>query len=194
VTQELETSNEELATANEKLTTANEELRATIEELETTSGELESINEEHETMHEELQATAAELCAVNAELRGRTHQLAQASALLDTVLDGLASGVTVVDRDLKVLAWNRAAEGLWGLRSDEIRGHSLMGLDIGLPLPHLREALRDCLNGADRREVRVKAVTRRGAAIVCLVTLAPLTAQDSVRGIIVTMEAQAATS
>jgi two-component system CheB/CheR fusion protein len=193
-TLELETSNEELTATNEELMTTNEELQSTVEELETTNEELQSTNEEHETMNEELQATNEELHAVNQELTSRTHELAEASSMLDTVLDGLAAAVTVVDRDLTVLAWNRAAEDLWGLRSDETRGRSLMSLDVGLPFQTLREALRDCLNGTVRREFRVKAVTRRGTAIVCLVTLSPLAALDSVRGVIVTMESQPAPS
>ena len=55
----------------------------------------------------------------------------------ETVLAGLRAGVAVVDRDLRVVAWNNEAADLWGIREDEAVGAPLAGLDIGLPLEPL---------------------------------------------------------
>ena len=52
------------------------------------------------------------------------------------------AGVVVVDTDLRVLAWHAAAVELWGVREGEVRGHSLMELDIGLPVSELHGTLR----------------------------------------------------
>ncbi len=143
----LETAYEELQSTNEELETTNEELQSTVEELETTNEELQSTNEELETMNEELQSMNDELQSMNEELRDRTTALNDVNGYFDSVLTSLQAGVIVVDPELRVRTWNRQAEDLWGLRSDEVLGQHLLNLDIGLPaelvLPLVREALAD---------------------------------------------------
>ena len=146
-TRELETAYEELQSTNEELETTNEELQSTVEELETTNEELQSTNEELETMNEELQSTNEELETVNEELRRRSEELKRLNAFLESILASLRGGVVVVDPDFLILSWNRQAEDLWGLRSDEVRGRNLLNLDIGLPVERLKPALRACLAG-----------------------------------------------
>jgi two-component system CheB/CheR fusion protein len=188
--QELETAYEELQSTNEELETTNEELQSTVEELETTNEELQSTNEELETMNEELQSTNEELQTMNDELRQRGDELNSANAFLESVLTGLEGGVAVLDRELRVLAWNGNAEELWGLRKDEVSGKHLLNLDIGLPLERLRPALRSCLtNGGERNVLTLDAVNRRGKTIRCEVTCTPLRGpDDEVRGAILLME------
>ena len=130
----LETAYEELQSTNEELETTNEELQSTVEELETTNEELQSTNEELETMNEELQSMNDELQSMNDELRERSMALDDANGFMTTVLSSLHTGVAVLDRDLRVQAWNSRAEDLWGVRSDETVGRHLLSLDIGLPL------------------------------------------------------------
>src|SRR5437667_180926 len=134
VNEELQAANEELQSTNEELETTNEELQSTNEELETTNEELQSTNEELETMNEELQSTNEELNTINEELRERTDELNRSNAFLNSILSSLRGGVVVVDRNNNVLIWNYMAEDLWGLRAEEIKGQSLMDLDIGLPV------------------------------------------------------------
>ena len=159
---ELETAYEELQSTNEELETTNEELQSTVEELETTNEELQSTNEELETMNEELQSTNEELETINDEVRQRGEDLNQANRFLESVLTSLRSGVAVVDRELRLLAWSRHAEELWGLRNDEVSGQHLLNLDIGLPLQRLRPALKACLNGDTPRRRRWRS--RRSTA------------------------------
>jgi two-component system CheB/CheR fusion protein len=130
----LETAHEKLQSANEELETTNEELQSTNEELETTNEELQSTNEELETMNEELQSTNEELQTINIELRERSEELIRANAFLNSILTGLRVGVVVVDRQLKVLEWNRRMEDMWGLRTNEVLGRSILDLDIGLQI------------------------------------------------------------
>ena len=187
---ELETAYEELQSTNEELETTNEELQSTVEELETTNEELQSTNEELETMNEELQSTNEELQAINDEVRQRGEDLNQANRFLESVLRSLRGGVAVVDRELRLLAWSRHAEELWGLRNDEVSGQHLLNLDLGLPLQRLRPALKACLNGnTSQTQVALEAVNRRGKKIICQVTCSPLLGPDTtVAGAIIVMD------
>jgi two-component system CheB/CheR fusion protein len=187
---ELETAYEELQSTNEELETTNEELQSTVEELETTNEELQSTNEELETMNEELQSTNEELETINDEVRQRGEDLNQANRFLQSVLTSLRSGVAVVDRELRILAWSRHAEELWGLRGEEVGGQHLLNLDIGLPVQKLRAVLKTCLNG-DRpyEQVLLDAVNRRGKKILCQISCAPLLGSEaSVTGAIIVMD------
>jgi two-component system CheB/CheR fusion protein len=190
--QDLETAYEELQSTNEELETTNEELQSTVEELETTNEELQSTNEELETMNEELQSTNEELQTINEELRQRSDELNRSNGFLESVLTGIRSGVVVLDRELRVIAWNQRSEDLWGLRADEVRGENFLNLDIGLPLESLRSGIRACLNGErEHTEATLPATNRRGRSILCRVTGTPLRAVDAhARGVILMMEEQ----
>jgi two-component system, chemotaxis family, CheB/CheR fusion protein len=187
--QELETAYEELQSTNEELETTNEELQSTVEELETTNEELQSANEELETMNEELQSTNAELQTINVEMRDRGGELDRLNSFMESVLTSLRAAVVVVDPEMRVQIWNRHAEDMWGLRRDEVLGHSLMGLDIGLPLDELAVPLRRCLGGeSDSEERMLSAFNRRGRTIVCRVTCSPLLDHAVRTGVVVLME------
>jgi two-component system CheB/CheR fusion protein len=190
--QEREAAYEELQSTSEELETTNEELQSTVEELETTNEELQSTNEELETMNEELQSTNEELQTINDELRQRTDELGQVNAFMNSILSSLRTGVVVVDRELRVMAWNARAEDLWGLREDEVQGKFVMNLDIGLPVDRLRGPLRECLAGdgdGELNAITVPATNRRGKKIDCRVACSPLLGSAKDRcGVILLME------
>ena len=176
--------------SREEVQTTNEELQSSNEELETTNEELQSTNEELETMNEELQSTNEELQTVNEELRQRSDELNHANSFLESVLASLPGGAAVIDPNYNVLMWNQRAEDLWGLRADEVRGRSFLGLDIGLPVAELRPLIRACLTGeADSRDANVDATNRRGKRIRCRVVCTPLVSPARKRdGVILTMD------
>jgi two-component system CheB/CheR fusion protein len=186
--QELETVHEELQSANEELETTNEELQSTNEELETTNEELQSTNEELETMNEELQSTNEELQTINVELRERSEELKTANVFLNSILTGLRAGVVVVDRQLRVLEWNRRMEDLWGLRMDEVLGKSILDLDIGLQIAPL--SLQTFLiQEDDYQEMTLDAINRRGKSIRCHVTATRFRSpEEGRRGLILLVE------
>jgi two-component system CheB/CheR fusion protein len=189
IREELQHSNEELQSSNEELETTNEELQSTNEELETTNEELQSGNEELETMNEELQSTNEELRSINEQLQARTQQLHDKQAFLEAILDGVRVGLVVVDREFRILAWEEKMQELWGLRADEVKGHSLFDLDIGLPVAALRPAIEACLGGTgEERLVELDAVNRRGVSIRCTVTCTPLRQEGAITGVIVLMQ------
>jgi two-component system CheB/CheR fusion protein len=189
---QLETAYEELQSTNEELETTNEELQSTVEELETTNEELQSTNEELETTNEELQSTNDELQAINDTLRERSVELDEVNDFLDAVLTSIRAGVVVVDTEMRVLAWNRAAEDLWGLRQDEAVGQHLLNLDIGLPVSELQPTLRTTLQDIDFEATRdLVAVNRRGRKITLRLHCAPLRTQaGTIQGGILLMEPQ----
>jgi two-component system, chemotaxis family, CheB/CheR fusion protein len=190
--QELETAYEELQSTNEELETTNEELQSTVEELETTNEELQSTNEELETMNEELQSTNEELQTMNDELRTRGMESDFLSSYLESVFSSLRSAVVVLDRDYRVQVWNRRSEDLWGLRTDEAVGAQFQSLDIGLPVEQLAQAIRSVMNGEEAAVERtVRAMTRLGKTIDCLVSMSNLTsAEGHSSGVILLMDEQ----
>nr|WP_246461872.1 CheR family methyltransferase [Nocardia transvalensis] len=185
--EELETAYEELQSTNEELETTNEELQSSIEELETTNEELQSTNEELETTNEELQSGNEELETMNEELRIRSGELDEARGFLEGILSSVAAGVVVLDGDLRVRSWNRGAEELWGLRSDEVHQQYFAALDFGLPTESLNENIQQCLKSRRRSgPVDIPAVNRIGRSIVCAVTCTPM---DGIRdGVVLLME------
>jgi two-component system CheB/CheR fusion protein len=175
---------QELEYANRQLETAYEELQSTNEELETTNEELQSTVEELETMNEELQSMNDELHVTNEDLRTSTDEVASLNQFMSGVLGSFRIGVVVVDPELRVLAWNAAAEDLWGVREDEALGQHVLGLDIGLPVQELQPLLLGQVVGtAEPHEtVELDAVNRRGRQIRVRVTVSAFRTTADGRG------------
>src|SRR5436305_13205935 len=71
---------------------------------------------------------------------------------------------------MSVQVWNARAADLWGVRSDEVLGHSFFDLDIGLPAEQLRQLIDASAGGRPLHdELVVEATTRRGRHIRCRV-------------------------
>jgi two-component system CheB/CheR fusion protein len=188
---QLESAYEELQSTNEELETTNEELQSTVEELETTNEELQSTNEELETMNEELQSTNDELHTINDELRERTIELDESKGFLDSLMDSIHAGMVVIDREMRVVVWNRGCEEMWGLRSDEARGHVLTGLDIGLPMDDVRPLIGNAfVDPQNPGESLIEAINRRGRSTQVRVTCTGFRSPDSVDGALLLMDPQ----
>jgi two-component system CheB/CheR fusion protein len=190
---QLEAAYEELQSTNEELETINEELQSTVEELETTNEELQSTNEELETMNEELQSTNDELHTINDALRERSVELDEARGFLDSLVNSIHLGMVVVDREMRVVVWNRGCEELWGLRSDETQGQVLTTLDIGLPMDQIRPLIDNAfVDPANPGESVFEAVNRRGRPTKVRVTCTGFqsSAEDGVNGALLLMDAQ----
>jgi len=188
---QLEHTNEELRSTNEELETTNEELQSTVEELETTNEELQSTNEELETMNEELQSTNDELQVMNETLRDSSVELNELNDFLQSILTGINAGVVVIDREMRVLAWNAGAQELWGLRPEEAEGQHLLNLDVGLPMQEVRPIVREALSDASYvQELRLHAVNRRGRSVDLRMVCSSLhSLSGQIRGALLVMEA-----
>jgi two-component system CheB/CheR fusion protein len=187
---ELKVAYEELQSTVEELETTNEEFQSTNEELETTNEELHSTNEELETMNEELQSTNEELETINNELRDRSAEVTDLNQFLESILSSLQSAVVVLGTEMEVRAWNRQAEDLWGVRSDEVVDQHFLNLDIGFPVEKLRGPIRSLLAGrSERDQLTSPAVNRRGRPIECTVSVSQLVGAGTTRGVILVMDA-----
>jgi two-component system CheB/CheR fusion protein len=160
---------DELEQSKSALERAYQDLQSSNEELETMNEELQSTNAELETMNEELQSTNEELETMNTEFREQTTELNRVNKFLETTLTGLGTAVVVLDRDLRVLAWNATAEEMWGITFDEVRNQRFSSLDVGLPVAELGHSIDNCLTNGEPSEVRLEAVNRRGKEIRCRV-------------------------
>jgi two-component system CheB/CheR fusion protein len=189
---QLEAAYEELQSTNEELETTNEELQSTVEELETTNEELQSTNEELETMNEELQSTNDELHTINDTLRERSVELDEAKTFLASLVSSIQFGMVVVDREMRVVMWNRGCEELWGLRSDETAGKVLGSLDIGLPTEAVKPLIGKAFVDPEiTEETVVEAVNRRGRQTRVRVTCTAFrSAEGGVNGALLLMEVQ----
>jgi two-component system, chemotaxis family, CheB/CheR fusion protein len=189
---QLEAAYEELQSTNEELETTNEELQSTVEELETTNEELQSTNEELETMNEELQSTNDELHTINDTLRERSVELDDARTFLDSLVNSVHFGLVVVDREMRVVVWNRGCEELWGLRADETTGEVLTSLDIGLPMATVRPLIGNAfVDPENPGETVIEAINRRGrptqVRVICSGFQGP---EGGVSGALLLMDAQ----
>ena len=182
-TRQMEAAYEELQSTNEELETTNEELQSTVEELETTNEELQSTNEELETMNEELQSTNDELHTINDMLRERSLELDEAKLFKDSLINSVQMGMVVVDREMKVILWNRGCEELWGLRADETTGTALTNLDIGLPLDTVRPLIGNAfVDPESSGEVVVEVVNRRGRPATVRITCTSFRSNEGMVG------------
>ncbi len=180
---------QDLQKANESLQTTNEELQSSIEELETTNEELQSTNEELETTNEELESGNEELQTTNEELRVRSAELDEARTFLSGVMTSIVAGIIVLDSQLRVRSWNRGAEELWGLRSEEVTQKPFFDLDFGLAVGELRTMVEQCRTSKQRSgPIHLAAVNRLGRTISCTISCSPL--DDHGDGVVLLMEEQ----
>jgi two-component system, chemotaxis family, CheB/CheR fusion protein len=134
MTEQHQMATEELQSMNEELETTNEELQSTNEELETTNEELQSTNTELLTTVEELQVA-------NTLLGLRTEDINRLALYHASVVDSVREAVIVLDGELKVTTWNRAAERLWRVSAAEAVGKNFMHLRLGPVMKAVQNAL-----------------------------------------------------
>ncbi|MCA1824280.1 MAG: PAS domain-containing protein [Mycobacteriales bacterium] len=147
--------------------------------------------DELESTNTQLRGHNVELQSINSELRVRTDELNQVALFLESILTSLHGAVVVVDTDLVVRTWNARATELWGIRGREAQGNDVLGLPLGIPRDDLATILRRGLLGESTRR-GVEIVRAEGAVATARLTATPLRgAGDSVRGVILLVEAQA---
>jgi len=148
---ELFGTREHLQAVIEELETSNEELQSLNEELQASSEELQASNEELQTTNEELQATNEELTTVNDELSIKNQESQHLSEALTNVQNSVQAGILVVDRQGRILRFNRLAVRFFGVMPEDV-GTSLHGLPSYLPLPHLRRQVELAVQGQSSLE------------------------------------------
>lgn len=127
---------------------------------------------------------------MNEELRERTDEALEINSFTSSILWSIEEAIVVVDRELRVSTWSRAARELWGLAEEEVAGDYFLNLDIGVPVVELREPIRRVLSSEDQQPVSLEGHDRRGRPVRCEVSLSQLrTHLGEVTGVILVMEA-----
>ena len=176
---------------NSQLESAYEELQSTNEELETTNEELQSTVEELETTNEELQSTNDELHTINDALRERSIEVEETKSFLDSLVNSIHFGMVIVDREMRVVLWNRGCEELWGLRVDEAVGSALASLDIGLRADDVKPLIGQAfVDPGLTAEKVLDAVTRRGRQARVRIICTGFRSSEAVTGALLLMELQ----
>ncbi len=124
---ELEPGDSHVEALEGELRSARHRLRSATEELETANEELKSSNEEMMSMNEELQSTNEELTTVNDELKTKIEQLTVANADLRNFFESTNLAVIVLDKDMRIRLFTRAATEVFALRPTD-RGRPLSDL------------------------------------------------------------------
>ena len=104
------------------------------------------------------------------------------NTFLDAILKGVHAAVVVLDPELRIIEWNRRAEDLWGLRSDEVDHVPLLNLRFGLPLIH-----RSSTDGG-HQTATIPATNRLGEQIRCHISCSVVELPNLGHGYILMME------
>jgi two-component system NtrC family sensor kinase len=126
-------------------------------------------------------ATALENGRLYSQLHVKADELARMREFSENILESLNDGLAVVNRDDRVVRWNRRLEELYGLRHEDAVGRALSEiLDDGF-LEVLRSARRESPDGAALYRVPIK--TKHASPRRLLVNVATTPLRDSDRAI-----------
>ncbi len=119
-------------------------------------------------------ATALENGRLYGQLRVKANELDRMREFSENILESLNDGIAVVNRDDRVLRWNRRLEELYGLRHEEAAGRPLADiLDDGF-FEVLRSARRESPDGAAVYRVPLKTRHVPSRSVLVNVATTPL--------------------
>jgi PAS domain S-box-containing protein len=134
-------------------------------------------------------ATALENGRLYRQLRVKADELERLREFSENILESLNDGLAVVDRDDRIIRWNRRLEELYGIRHEDAVAHGLDEIFEPAFLEVLRGARRESPEGA--AFYRVPLLTRHEGARRLLVNVATTPLRDSegaIAGTIVIIE------
>ncbi|MDQ1198553.1 CheR family methyltransferase [Agrobacterium sp. SORGH_AS 787] len=157
----LEPSNGHVEALERELRSAKHRLRSATEELETANEELKSSNEEMMSMNEELQSTNEELTTVNDELKNKIEQLTIANTDLRNFFDSTNLAIIVLDRNLRVRSFTRAATEIMPLQASD-RGRPISDVTTRILTPDYLDQVRSVMDdGVDYQDTVWHEETRK---------------------------------
>ena len=122
-------------------------------------------------------ATALENGRLYRQLHVKADELQRMREFSENILESLNDGLVVVNRDSRVVRWNRRLEELYGVRHEDAVGHRLYDLFEGSVIEVLASATRESPEGA--AFYRVPLATRHDAPRRLLVNVATTPLRDS---------------
>jgi PAS domain S-box-containing protein len=111
-------------------------------------------------------ATAIEAARLLEEVKRSSEEIRRAHAREQTVLESSAVGLLMLDETGRILAWNRALEGIYGLGREEAIGRTLVDLFPLHFVRHLEAHMRRSPDDGEARVFRYTLVNREGRRIV----------------------------
>jgi PAS domain S-box-containing protein len=121
-------------------------------------------------------ATAIEAARLLEEVREGANQVAQLQSRQESILESSGVGLLLVE-DGKILAWNRAVEGIYALPRDQAIGHPLGEV---FPLHLVRAIEREVQAvspGEEARLYRYSLVNRDGRTLIVNISVSPDTGE-----------------
>ena len=122
-------------------------------------------------------ATALENGRLYRQLRVKADELERLREFSENILESLNDGLAVVNRDDRIIRWNRRLEELYGVRHEDAVAHDLDEIFEPAFLDVLRAARRESSEGA--AFYRVPLLTRHEGARRLLVNVATTPLRDS---------------
>ena len=142
---ELAATREHLQTLVEELETSNEEMQALNEEIQASNEEMQASNEELEASNEELQSTNEELATVNEELQIKTTEMIELNVDLESIQNSVDYPLLVLDGNLGLLRYNRAAIHLFKLGVPQV-GRNIRNLALPAEMPDLVDDIQKVID------------------------------------------------
>lgn len=100
------------------------------------------------------------------EVAQRSREVEDAWRFASLIIDSLPVGLYVVDRDYRILIWNRSREmGIQGVRREDAVGRSVFEVLSRQPAPELRQALDGIFEGDDPGVSEVEVDTPEGTRV-----------------------------
>ena len=173
----------ELEQTRQTLQSTIEETENTNEELQSTNQELLASNEELQSTNEELQSTNEELYSVNAQYQKKIQEVNQARADIDNILQTSNMGTVVVDEELNIRLFTRAATELLHIVEQDI-GRSLSHFISNFAVSNLIDQIHTVM---ERREAYEQETQSANGAWYVLTIYPYIDQEQQVKGAILTI-------
>lgn len=115
---------------------------------------------------------------LQSQLETTERELAQRDALLAAIVEGATEAIIARDLDSRVIAWNHAAERMYGYSSEEMIGTPIYKI---IP-PEYREEhvqwMNDIQAGKNVGPVRTKRLAKDGREVSIIITVSPVIARN----------------
>lgn len=122
-------------------------------------------------------ATALENARLYRQLHVKAGELDRMRAFNENILESLADGLLVLDLNDRIVRWNRALEGLYGVANADAVGRTLGEVFEAPFVEAIRAARRDTPSGATLSRIPLESRgTRNGDALIVNAAVVPLRA------------------
>jgi PAS domain S-box-containing protein len=154
-------------------------------------GSGETVPAEEIAGHDEVAQLAREFNALSQRLGETGRRLAHESEYATSVIQSITDGIIVIDRERRILSWNRAMADRYGISEGEVLHRNLFELFPALEREGLAVEVDRLLSGT-APEVTLRyfehETLRRGRVVLNIQASALRGASDEIRGVVLAIE------